>query len=128
MEELPAAWGPGNVVLLEVESEQVTEVFSSVGRRGTPAERVARDAAAQAVRYLDAKVPVGDCLADQILLPFAVAGKGSYVTLPLTRAFFTVTRADTMESKPYKCQKITRRGRIPDTTTASKNGQWVKLM
>jgi RNA 3'-terminal phosphate cyclase (ATP) len=85
MQELPAEWGPGNVVMLEVESERITEVFSSVGRRGTPAEKVARDAAMQAVRYLESEVPVGDCLADQLLLPMAVAGKGSYVTLPLTR-------------------------------------------
>lgn len=85
VEELPAEWGPGNVVLLEVEGEHLTEVFSSVGQRGKPAEAVARDAAEQAVRYLDANVPVGDCLADQLLLPLAIAGGGSYVTLPLTR-------------------------------------------
>jgi RNA 3'-terminal phosphate cyclase (ATP) len=46
---------------------------------------VARDAAGQAVRYLDAGVPVGECLADQLLVPLAVAGGGSYFTLPLTR-------------------------------------------
>jgi len=84
-EQLPAEWGPGNVVLLEVESEGLTEVFSSVGQRGISAERVARDAARQAVRYLEAGVPVGDCLADQLLLPMALAGGGAYVTLPLTR-------------------------------------------
>lgn len=84
-EELPAAWGPGNVVMLEVEGEYVTEVFSAVGRPGLSAERVAGDAARQAARYLAADVPVGDCLADQLLLPLALAGGGAFVTLPLSR-------------------------------------------
>jgi RNA 3'-terminal phosphate cyclase (ATP) len=84
--ELPEAYGPGNVLALEVESEHVTEVFSGVGRRGVPAEAVASEAANAAKRYLAAAdVPVGDCLADQLLLPFALAGGGSYKTLALTR-------------------------------------------
>jgi RNA 3'-terminal phosphate cyclase len=36
-------------------------------------------------RDLAAGVPVGDCLADQLLLPLALAGGGSYTTLALTR-------------------------------------------
>jgi RNA 3'-terminal phosphate cyclase (ATP) len=32
-------------------------------------------------RYLDAGVPVGECLADQLLLPLAIAGGGSFRTL-----------------------------------------------
>ena len=85
VEQLPDAYGPGNVLMLEVESEHVTEVFSAVGRRGVRAEDLARAAAREAVRYLAAGVPVGDCLADQLLLPFALAGGGSYRTLALTR-------------------------------------------
>ena len=84
--ELPEAYGPGNIVTIDVESEHATEVFAAVGRRGARAEMVAADAANAAKRYLDAPdVPVGDCLADQILLPFALAGGGSYKTLALTR-------------------------------------------
>ena len=83
--ELPEAYGPGNIVIIEVESEHVTEVFTGFGRRGVRAEAVAQDALRQCVRYLDAGVPVGDCLADQLLLPLALAGGGSYLTLPLTR-------------------------------------------
>jgi RNA 3'-terminal phosphate cyclase (ATP) len=85
VERLPEAWGPGNVLLLEIESAHVTEVFSAVGRRGVRAEHLARAAAHEAVRYLAAGVPVGDCLADQLLLPFALARGGSYRTLALTR-------------------------------------------
>lgn len=74
--------GKGNVVNLEIESEHVTEVFTGFGRRGVAAEKVAGEAAAEAKRYLDAGVPVGEHLADQLLLPLALAGGGEYVTLP----------------------------------------------
>ena len=83
--ELPEAYGPGNVVMIDVEGGHVTEVFTGFGRRGVPAETVADDALRQCLRYLDAGVPIGDCLADQLLLPLALAGGGSYLTLPLTR-------------------------------------------
>ena len=83
--ELPEAFGPGNIVTVEIESEHITEVFTGVGMRGVRAEAVAATAADAAARYLAAGVPVGDCLADQLLLPFALAGGGSYVTLALTR-------------------------------------------
>jgi RNA 3'-terminal phosphate cyclase (ATP) len=74
--------GPGNVVSVLVESEHVTEVFAEFGRRGVPAERVAQRAALAAKRYLESDVPVGVHLADQLLLPLALAGGGSFVTLP----------------------------------------------
>jgi RNA 3'-terminal phosphate cyclase (ATP) len=84
--ELLEAYGPGNIVTIEIESEHVTEVFAGVGRRGLRAETVAADAADSAKRYLAAPdVPVGDCFADQLLLPLALAGGGSYKTLALTR-------------------------------------------
>jgi RNA 3'-terminal phosphate cyclase (ATP) len=74
--------GPGNVVSVFVESEHVTEVFAEFGRRGVPAERVAQHAALAAKRYLASDVPIGAYLADQLLLPLALAGGGSFVTLP----------------------------------------------
>lgn len=74
--------GPGNVVTVLVESEQITEVFAEFGRRGVPAERVAQHAALAAKRYLASDVPIGVHLADQLLLPLALAGGGSFVTLP----------------------------------------------
>ena len=83
--ELPEAYGPGNLLTIEVGAEHVTELFTAFGRRGVRAEQVAQEAAQQANRYLDAPdVPVGDCLADQLLLPLALARGGSYRTLPLT--------------------------------------------
>lgn len=78
------AAGPGNCVVLTVASEALTETFTAVGERGIPAETVADRAAGQVERYLRAGVPVGEHLADQLLLPLALAGGGTFVTLPQT--------------------------------------------
>jgi RNA 3'-terminal phosphate cyclase (ATP) len=71
-------------VIVEIESENVTEVFTSFGERGVRAETVAETVALETLEYLEAGVPVGAHLADQLLLPFALAGGGSYRTLPPT--------------------------------------------
>ena len=73
--------GPGNCVTIEVAGEQVTEVFTGFGRKGVPAEQVAAGVAEQAERYLAAGVPVGEHLADQLLIPMASAGGGSFQTV-----------------------------------------------
>ena len=74
------AHSPGNVLTLEIESEQLTEVFTGIGERGVRAETVAERAAAEARAYLDTGAPVGEHLADQLLIPLALAGGGSYTT------------------------------------------------
>jgi RNA 3'-terminal phosphate cyclase (ATP) len=84
VEVVPGSRGPGNVLLLEIRSQNVTEVVSSFGRPGLPAEAVADGAVAEALRYLGAGVAVGAHLADQLLLPLALAGGGSFTTLPLS--------------------------------------------
>jgi RNA 3'-terminal phosphate cyclase (ATP) len=84
VEEVPEARGPGNVVSVEVQSEHLTEVFTGFGERGVKAETVAAKVAEEAREYLAADVPVGRHLADQLLLPFALAGSGSFKTLELT--------------------------------------------
>jgi RNA 3'-terminal phosphate cyclase (ATP) len=78
------AQGPGNVVHVEIASEQVTEVFTGFGERGVRAEAVADAVADEALEYLAADVPVGRHLADQLLLLFALAGGGRFRTLPLS--------------------------------------------
>jgi len=72
--------GPGNVVTIEVHSEHVSEVFTGFGQRGVRAEAVAESALKEAKRYLACDAPVGEHLADQLVLPFALAGGGSFVT------------------------------------------------
>ncbi|MGQ9649038.1 MAG: RNA 3'-terminal phosphate cyclase [Phycisphaerae bacterium] len=77
--------GPGNVVIIEVEAENVTEVFTAFGEVGRAAEAVATHALQAYQCWLKADVPVGQYLADQIMLPLAIAGCGRYRTMPLTR-------------------------------------------
>ena len=81
--------GPGNALLLEIEAEQVTEVFSSFGERGRTAEQVAHEAAEAASAWLAAEVPVDEHLADQLLLPLALAGGGSFRTVRPSLHFTT---------------------------------------
>jgi RNA 3'-terminal phosphate cyclase (ATP) len=83
--QLPAEWGPGNVLTVEIDSEHVTEVFTGFGMKGVSAEAVAEAVARDARRYLGADAPVGLHLADQLLVPLALAGEGSFTTLEPTR-------------------------------------------
>lgn len=75
-----AALGPGNVISIYAQSEHLTEVFTGFGQRGVRAERVAVDVAKEVNAYLQADVPIGQFLADQLLLPLALAGGGAFVT------------------------------------------------
>jgi RNA 3'-terminal phosphate cyclase (ATP) len=107
--QLPDEWGPGNLLTLEIESEHVTEVFTGFGMKGVTAEAVAEQAIHNARKYLAAKVPVGECLADQLLIPIALAGDGSFVTSDLTR--HSTTNISVIEMfLPVKFQ-VTQRGR-----------------
>jgi len=76
--------GPGNVLSLEIESEHVTEVITGFGRKGVSAEEVASAAVKEARTYLAGDHPVGPHLADQLMLPFAMAGAGAFRSGPLT--------------------------------------------
>ena len=84
VEEVAAARGPGNVILIELESEHITEVVAAFGSRGVAAEAVARDAVEQTRHYLNSATPVGEHLADQLLIPFALAGGGTFRTVGMS--------------------------------------------
>jgi RNA 3'-terminal phosphate cyclase (ATP) len=89
VEEARNSRGPGNVVLIALESQYVTEVFAGFGQRGVPAERVAQTAWREAADYERAEVPVGPHLADQLMLPLALAAglhgaRSEFRTMPLT--------------------------------------------
>ncbi len=80
VETVPHPKGPGNAIVLEIQTEQVTAVFTGFGERGRPAEAVAREAVDAAKAWLQADVPVDEYLADQLLLPLALVGSGSFRT------------------------------------------------
>ena len=84
VDEITNAMGPGNVAQVIVESEHVTEVFTGFGERGVSAENVAGQAANEAREYLGSGAPVGFHLADQLLLPLAMARGGVFHTLTPT--------------------------------------------
>lgn len=89
------AHGPGNVVLVELASEHITEVFTSFGRTGAAAEKVADELVRQVRSYLSTEAPIGPYLADQLFLPLGISAwqlgdasrrrGSSFRTLPLTR-------------------------------------------
>ena len=76
--------GPGNAVIVVLTSAGGGEVAASLGERGVPAEDVAHRAADAADELLAADVPVGPHLADQLLLPMALAGGGAFRTVEPT--------------------------------------------
>ena len=89
VEMVAHAHGPGNVVLIELESESLTEVFTGFGQIGVRAEAVAMRALDEAHAYLAAGVPVGKHLADQLLLPLGIGahfgtGGGVFRTMALS--------------------------------------------
>ena len=84
VEEDRTSPGPGNAVHVEVESEHVTELFTGFGKKGVSAEAVAEELAKDVCAYLESEAPVGEYLADQLLIPLALAGAGSFVGSPLS--------------------------------------------
>lgn len=77
--------GPEHLILLEIESEKRTEIFTGFGERGLPAEAVADRAVKQVRRYLAAGVAVGEHLTDQLLLPMAMMKGGCFSMIPPSR-------------------------------------------
>lgn len=89
------AVGIGNAIVCTLEHEHVTEVFSAFGERGVRAEAVAGRLVRDVRSYLAAGAPVGRRLADQLLIPLALAGGGAFRTGPLsehTKTNMTVIR------------------------------------
>lgn len=100
----------GNFVSLEIECEQITEVFTGFGERTVAAEAVADQAALAARRYLASEATVGEYLADQLLLPMAIAGGGSFTTLPPSR--HTTTNIEIIKKFldiPITCEQTNNR-------------------
>ena len=72
--------GPANVLMIEIERAGARELVTAHGEKGLRAELVAERACNEMDLYVNANVPVGEHLADQLLLPMAVAGSGRFRT------------------------------------------------
>jgi len=89
MEPLEGGCGPGNAIVAELEYANVTEVITGFGQKGVTSEAVAHAVINEIRRYLAARVPVGEHLADQLMIPLAMARGGTYKTMPLSRHSLT---------------------------------------
>ncbi len=80
LREISRDQGPGNALLITLAYEHVSEVFVGFGEKGVSAESVAAKLVKTVRRYLAGNAAVGGYLADQLLLPMALAGGGSFTT------------------------------------------------
>jgi RNA 3'-terminal phosphate cyclase (ATP) len=87
--QLPEEQGPGNILMIEAAFENVTEISSGFGQLGVPAHRLAKTAAQRMKGYLASDAFAGPYLADQLLLPFALAGGSSFSTVKPSQHFLT---------------------------------------
>jgi RNA 3'-terminal phosphate cyclase (ATP) len=87
--------GPGNALLAIARYGSVTEVFSEYGEQGVSAERVAEKLVAKLRKYQSSKAPIGPHLADQLLLPMALAGEGTFLCTEVTQ--HTKTNAEIIQ-------------------------------
>ena len=74
-------YGPGNCLNVTLRHAHVTEVFTECGQIGVRAEKVAQRCVQRVQRYLATPVAVAEHLADQLLLPLALAGGGAFTSL-----------------------------------------------
>lgn len=93
---IPGEMGPGNALVLTLEHEKITEVFTSFGSLGRSAESVAEAAVREARDYLAQSAPIGPHLADQLLLPMACGGVTRFATCEPTQHFLSNADVITM--------------------------------
>jgi RNA 3'-terminal phosphate cyclase (ATP) len=92
LERLADPVGPGNVLLLGAAFDHVTEIVTGFGQLGVPAQHIGSQAATRMLGYLNSAAFAGPYLADQLLLPMAMAGHGAFTTVSPTK--HTQTSAD----------------------------------
>lgn len=70
--------GPGNALMATLRYARHAEVFTVFGEKNVSAEQVAQRVADELGRFERSGAVVGEHLADQLALPLALAGAGSY--------------------------------------------------
>lgn len=93
--ELPRDQGPGNAMLITLEYEHITEVFTSIGEKRVRAEEVAAAVVREVEDYQSSTAAVGEHLADQVMLPMALAGGGRFTMHRLSQ--HSKTNADVIK-------------------------------
>ncbi len=87
--------GPGNILFVILEYENYCEVFTGFGQRGVSLKKVASNVIYLVKKYISSDAPVGKYLADQLLIPIALAGHGAFCTTFLSK--HTLTNIDVIK-------------------------------
>lgn len=101
--------GPGCALLLFAQREGGAELITGFGEKGVPAERIALQATRDMAAWLATDAPVGRHLADQLLIPMALAGSGAFRT-PLPLGPHTTTNMRVIETFLKVCFSVTEDG------------------
>lgn len=78
VESVRGSAGPGMIVHVDVERETMTDVHTGFGEARRTAESIAQQLADEVRAAVRSGAPVGEHLADQLLVPFALAGGGAF--------------------------------------------------
>ena len=81
---LPASVTRGNAIAITLAYQHITEVFTAVAEEGVRPDVLAQDVALEAEHYLAHSAALGSYLADQLLVPLALCGRGSFTTTAIT--------------------------------------------
>ena len=81
--------GPGNVAMLRLDFEQCSAMFTGFGELGVSRKKIAAAIYREANRFYKSTAAVDPHLADQILLPMALAGGGAFTTTEPTEHTLT---------------------------------------
>jgi RNA 3'-terminal phosphate cyclase (ATP) len=82
-EEVPSP-GPGNAAFVEVECENITYIASAFGEKRVTRKQVVATVCTKTREYLESDAAVCEHLADQLLIPMAIAGEASFTTVQPT--------------------------------------------
>lgn len=81
--------GPGNIVMLRLDYENCSAMFTGFGELGVSRKKVAAAVYREANRFYKSAAAVDPHLADQLLLPMALAGGGCFTTTEPTEHTLT---------------------------------------
>jgi len=126
---LPTEQGPGNVVLLTLAHRHVSEVIAGFGEKGVPVKAVVERTMKTAHRYLDSGAAAGEYLADQLILPMALAGGGDIsaaafsshlqTNIAVIGKFLPVTFTSTLKEKSWRITVDSVKGKSTENEAAN---------
>lgn len=106
-QNLVESHGPGNIVSLRIGLSGQTEMFETTGELGVAAERVANTVIRRMQRFLNAGVPVGEHLADQLLIPMWINGTGRFRSMkPSLHTQTNIDVIEQMTGQRIECKPI----------------------